>query len=194
MPLEPDILAKLHEDFQPEYVRTATDLLESTGRSGRIARCIVQCASGSVDKLRHYIDLAEQDDRDVIAAAECNGIEKRVRDLSSSFFVDAPEKMWISEVAWALHRRGYFLKSIETVPAASAGAQFLSALGEGVAIFDGDLGPITVSKRLGRWRLEGEPGEFDNFDVEKPFTNVGQFSDAVSSYILAKQHPHRRPS
>ena len=193
MPLERDILAKLNEVFPPQQVETAIELLESSGKSGRIARCIVASAGGSLEILRHYIDVAEQDDRDVIMAAEHDDMHRRLRDFSSSFLIDEPAKMWISDVAWALQRRGYVLRTLETVSVNCESVKLSSELGEGVAAFDGDLGEIVVTKRLGQWSLRGERAELEPFDLSEPFKDERKFSDAVSCFILAKRNPNRPP-
>src|SRR2546430_1663436 len=104
MELERDIVEKIGQYFSGDDAGEAIELLRAAGKSGRIARCIVFAADGKLEALKQYIQLANEDDREVISAGEYEGIRGQMRDLRASFLIDAPVKMWISEVAAVLAR------------------------------------------------------------------------------------------
>jgi hypothetical protein len=191
MSLERDIVERVEHAFSPQDAPKAIELLQVAGKSGRIARCIVFASAGSLDALQRYIQLADQDYRDVIVAGEYDDMQRRLRDLSVSFLIDATVKMWISGIATTLAQRGYILSSVETRPVKSGGTTYLSDLGEGTATFEGDLGVIRVTKDRGQWILSGDKGELEQYNLSKPFDNERKFSDTLSCYILAKRKPNK---
>ncbi|MFZ2644592.1 MAG: hypothetical protein WA117_26610 [Verrucomicrobiia bacterium] len=191
MPLEHDIVERIEQEFSSHDAPTALELLRTAGKSGRIARCIVFAAIGNLEALRRYIQVADQDYRDMILVGEYDDMHRQLRDFRTSFLIDAPVKMWISHVAVVLAGRGYFLSSVETVPVEAGATARLSDLGEGVAIFDGDLGQIRVAKHRRQWILTGDIGELESYDLAKAFADEREFSDAVSCYILAKRKANK---
>ncbi len=189
MPLERDIVEKIKHVFSPEDAAKAIELLSVAGKSGRVARCVVFAAGGSLERLRTYLQLADQDYRDVIVAGEYQEMHRYLRDFRVSFLIDAPLKWWISEVAVALAQRDYFLSSVETVPANNGVAIHQCDLGEGTATSEGDLGQICVTKNRGQWVLKGDKAELELYGLTKTFDNERDFSDAVSGYILSRRRP-----
>jgi hypothetical protein len=192
MPLERDIVEKIKQTFLPEDAARAIELLSMADKSGRVARCIVFAASGNLKKLKSYLQLADQDYRDVIVAGEYQETHRHLRDFRVSFLIDSPLKWWISEVAAALARRDYFLSSVETVPVNNAVTKYHSDLGEGTATFEGDLGQVCVTKNQGQWVLKGNAAELELYGLTKAFDNARDFSDAVSGYILSRRRPGRQ--
>jgi hypothetical protein len=199
MPLEPDIVEKINEQFAHADAREAVALLEGAGKSGRTARCMVFGARGSLAELRLFLARDEDDWRDAFMV-ENDEDGWPLRDFSCSFLIDAPEKFWISKVARALAGRGYTLKSLDTVPAeisstapslprAGTARRAVPTSGEGSATFEGSLGLLTVVKRSGQWSLLGDPAVLSLFDLDRTFTDEAKFRDAISCFILARENP-----
>jgi hypothetical protein len=94
--LLPDIVARIAERFPLDLRALAERLVgearlhDGTVPAPRLQRCVVEAASGSVEKLRYYADLLKVDYRDVIVAGEyesTDGKLVRVRDLEQPFAV-----------------------------------------------------------------------------------------------------------
>jgi len=66
MTLESDIVERLKSDFGEDQFPAALELLMACGLTGRVARCIVFAADGSLDAMRQHIQMAETDYRDAI--------------------------------------------------------------------------------------------------------------------------------
>jgi hypothetical protein len=179
--IERDIIAKIEQMFSPEDAAKAIAALSAAGKSGRIARCVVFAARGSMERFVGLVQLAELDYRDVIVAAEYQDMQTHIRDFRASFLIDAPMKMWISDVAAALAQRDYALSSIDAVSTENHSA------GEGTATFEGDCGTIRITKKLGMWTVRGNETELERYGLMKPFGNERDFTDAVSGYILVKR-------
>jgi hypothetical protein len=191
MLLEPDIVARIKKDFQPSNVDAAITLLENSGLHGRVARCIIFAANRRFDRLRLYTKQACLDHRDTIAAAEYDRSDRRLRDFTVSFLIDSPAKMWISDIAMSMQVCEYSLISIE---ATKDPATFLSDSGEegeGMALFEGDLGSITVTKKNGWLRMDHDSRDLETYGVDRPFAEQTEFRDTVSSYIARKRNPRR---
>jgi hypothetical protein len=189
MSLERDIIEKITDTFASEDAPRAIEALAIAGKSGRIARCIVFAARGSLDRVKQLIQLADQDYRNVIVAGEYDGWDRHMRDLRVSFLIDEPVKMWIAQVAVALTGRDYTLKSIQTVAVSRNAAQYLSDLGEGTATLEGDCGTLTIVKQNGRWSVNELVEEFERRGLSRQFATEQEFIDAVSGYILSKRRP-----
>jgi hypothetical protein len=185
MEIQSDILKRIGEEFSSQDAAVAVEMLTASEHSGRVARCIVFLAKGNLDELRRYIDMAVRDYRHVILMAEYDEVRSRVRDFSSSFLIDSQVKMWVGGIARMLQQRGYMLVSVETVPV----AKYSKDSGEGTATFTGNVGPLTVVKRQGKWTLQGDKAELDLYGLAEPFSDGAKFIDAVSCYLLAKQNP-----
>ena len=106
MALEPDIEDRVRRDFRPEASAQALDLIRQYGETGRVARCAVVASRGALDLLKGYLLRAESDFRDVILAGEYDGANRRIRDLSLSFLLDAPATFWIAETTGMMALRG----------------------------------------------------------------------------------------
>ncbi|MCX5688667.1 MAG: hypothetical protein NTV94_02550 [Planctomycetota bacterium] len=156
-----------------------TNALVSRGRwSDRVLRCIVVAADGNERRLHELVELADDDDRDVLVAGEyLEG--RRFRDLSESFLIDHPEKFWISQATWLLARRGYRLTTVSAHLAAS-----MTELWNGSATFTGPKGQITIEKAEGRWTLLGIAGTTMPEGLTAAFGDERRFLDAVSGYLL----------
>jgi hypothetical protein len=189
--LDEDILSRIQETFPPADAPLAIDLLSASGKSGRIARCIVVCAEGNLQRLKQCLDLAARDERDIIMAGEYKGWTQRIRNLTSSFLIDAPEKMWIADVADVLKTRDFTLRSLMTdnLEPNTALAPWQTAHTERIAVFEGDLGTLQVIKESGQWSLihNGAPIDLSAFMAQAQTTN--KFAWAISSYILSKRQP-----
>jgi hypothetical protein len=191
MPLEPDITARIRKDFSHDEAEEAIELLTASGENGRLARCIVVGSDGKLQALRDLIEVAGRDYRDAIVAGEYDAGLQRIRDLTSSFLVDSPEAFWIAHVANALNAKGFTLQAIETRPATVGPFIYTSDFSEGVATFAGDTGPLRISKRDRKWKLDGDPAELELYGLARSIEDDSEFADEVSCYILAKQHSKR---
>lgn len=184
MPLEPDILERLRHDFSVEEFEKALDLLQESGRTGRLARCIVVASHGEIEKLDHYIRLADFDYRDVIVAGEYEGWSDRIRDLRVSFLIDSKEKMWVSGVADVMASRGYTLSHIESRAASVEPFQVTEDLFEGTAKFEGAKDAFMVEKKDRQWIIQGNAYDLELHDLNHPFEDAKVFYDAVGCYLL----------
>jgi hypothetical protein len=171
MPLEPDIVDRIQETFVPADSREAMTLITGAGKPGRLARCLVIAAQGSLERLKFYLHLAEQDYRDLIVAGEYLDSDTRIRDLRVSFLIDAPSKLWIGELAVVMAARRYVLSSVSEV----------------AATFEGGLGRLQILKKAGIWKLVGDQTDFETQGLTKSFRSERQFTDAVSGYLLVKR-------
>ena len=106
MTLEADIMDRVQADFSGTEGQKALDELLASGKAGRIARCIVFAAQGSLERLREHIQMADADCRDVIVAGEYDITMHQVRDLRVSFLIASPDDFWIGETAASIHKRG----------------------------------------------------------------------------------------
>ena len=89
MPMNWDIIRRIKKDFPESDVDAAIEVLEQAKAehprwSNRILRCSVYMAQGEIDRLRTALKVAETDWRDLIVAAEYEGLE-RVRDFNRTF-------------------------------------------------------------------------------------------------------------
>jgi len=91
MNLPPDIITYIESTFSPEQRSIALELIESAVlengelASPRCQRAALIGASGSIEKLKHYIALLKIDFRDVIISGEYEGHGnnlRQVRDLN----------------------------------------------------------------------------------------------------------------
>jgi hypothetical protein len=188
MALEPDIVERVRRDFGTESEQ-AMDLLQKSGQTGRIARCIIVASRGSVDLLGKTIEQARLDFRDAIAAGEYDSAQRQIRDLRASFLLDSPEKFWLSGVACTMALRGYTLMSLESRPATAPPFVHSEDSGEGRARFIGPEGEIELEKRDRLWSIRGDPKDLETHNVDRVFEDEAEFRDAVSGYILRRRHP-----
>src|SRR5262245_42570392 len=176
MPLEPDIAARIREDFSPADAETAIELLTASGENGRVARCIVVASGGNLQSIRGLIEVASRDYRDAIVAGEYDGALQRIRDLSSSFLVDSPEAFWIAHIANTLNLRGFTLQSLETRPATVGPLIYTADYSEGVATFAGEMGQLRISKQNGKWKLDGERADPWLYGLDRSIDDESEFA------------------
>lgn len=112
----------------------------------------------------------------------------RTRDLRASFLIEGPQNFWAAEVTDLLARRGYRLVSIES-RLVNEIARYPSLAGEGVARFEGAMGPLEVSFHGGEWRLRGGAADLAVHGLDESFADDREFADRVSSYLLSHQRP-----
>lgn len=166
-PLPVDVLDRLTRDFGDRADAVAARLLarrrigSTEFLSDRLARCIVHAAFGDEQRVQQLLELARDDDRDVIVAGEYDGAMRQVKDLRVSFVIDSPEKFWAGEVACLMASRGYRLTALETHPATAGPFDYTSDYGEGRATFMGPIGKIVVEKKDRQWMIHGNrrPGD-----------------------------------
>jgi hypothetical protein len=90
-PLEDDIREFIHERFPPAEVQSALDLIKDPATSTpRVQRAMLFLANGSLSMLRHYVEFAKTDVREVLIRAEflTDGSTKhsmRVRNMAEPF-------------------------------------------------------------------------------------------------------------
>jgi hypothetical protein len=82
-----DIQAKITHDFEIDlraWVYGQLEVLCSQGGGFRLIRCVLHLAQGSMEDLRHFVEQACLDSRDVISWAEYDA-QGRVRDYNYPF-------------------------------------------------------------------------------------------------------------
>jgi hypothetical protein len=186
--LEPDIVARVRSDFGGEFEQ-ALDLLRESGRTGRVARCIVVASRGSLHSLREFIQLAEFDYRDAIMAGEYDSARRHIRDLRVSFLLDTPDTFWVGDVACMMASRGYTLSSLTTRATTAPPFDYTADYSEGRAQFVGPEGAIEVEKKNRRWTIRGDPQELERYNLNHAFDDERLFRDAVSGYLLTRGRP-----
>lgn len=82
-----DILARVKDDFAEKEVGEAVDLLAAYRgpESDRVRRCAIHLSSGLIERLRHHLQTAGVDHRDMILFAEYDGENRRIHDFSNGF-------------------------------------------------------------------------------------------------------------
>ena len=178
--LEPDIVDRMQKEFSTTDFPTALTLLGESGNVGRIARCIVVAAKGSVDSLPRLIKMAAQDYRDVIFAAEYNRDMQRVRDLRISFLIDLPIDAWITDIAMFLDSRELHLDSLETQKTTLGPFNSPQDQGEGSAIFKGSDRTMTISKQNRKWRALGNEAELKKYQLHQEYDDLEQFKNQLT--------------
>ena len=188
MALEPDIAERVRSDFGEES-EPALALIRESGKTGRVARCIVVASRRSLDSLREYVRLAELDYRDAIIAGEYDPAGRQVRDLRVSFLLDTPEAFWVSEVARMMASRGYTLSSLATRAVTALPFEYAADVGEGRAKFVGPEGGVEVEKKDRRWMIRDDPKDLERYNLNRVFDDERVFRDAVSGYLLMRRRP-----
>lgn len=96
MEFKEDITNRINLDFSDSAVRVIGILSVAISKSDylktdRIIRCIIYLSKGDIDKLKHNIEIAISDPRDVMLYAEYENLDdkdfkyKRVRDFNKTF-------------------------------------------------------------------------------------------------------------
>jgi hypothetical protein len=82
-----DILARVKNDFTEKEAGEAVGLLVAYRgpEADRLRRCAVHLSSGVIERLRHHLQTAAADYRDVIQFAEYESDDRRIHDFSSGF-------------------------------------------------------------------------------------------------------------
>ena len=187
MALEPDILERINADFGPEDRNSVIDALSGSNQNGRITRCILFAAQGSIQRIREFLALADLDDRDAIVAGEYD-LGRHVRDLRVSFLIASPQDFWISELAITAYRHGYQLTDLETQVVLTppfAGTQL-----QGTATFMKNGRTITIQKQDGQWWIDGCGCNLATFGLDVPEPDEERFRiqlDFVLSRTDAEQ-------
>jgi hypothetical protein len=83
----PDVRRRIEQDFGLGALPGICDLLQPAADAqldDRIVRCVLELAHGDIDLLRHCVEQAVKDYRDVIYWAEYDS-ERRIHDFSRAF-------------------------------------------------------------------------------------------------------------
>lgn len=181
MAFESDIVERLKADFNDGDFATALQLLIDSGTTGRVARCIVVAAAGSLDALRQQIQTAATDYRDAILAAEYDDIGmQQIRDLRASFLIDDPLDFWIGEIAVFLDSRGFQLVSLESRTATAGPFEYTCDRGEGIATFQHADKTLTISQTNRRWHVIGTADELQPFQLHIAYDDKDQFRNQLA--------------
>jgi hypothetical protein len=183
-PLPPDILERLSQDFG-DRAEAVASLLLNEYPGDWLVRCILWLAKGDEQRVQQLMERARMDVRDVLWNAQEDLGGRRVRDLSVSFLIDSPEKLWISFIANMMETRGYRLTSLETRSATAGPFEFIADYSEGTATFVGPKGQFQIEKKDGQWTIRGKPRDLEVHEMNHPFDDERVFSDAVWSYLLS---------
>lgn len=183
MTLEANILAQVHLTFGTHDAALAVQELLASGKTGRIARCIVVGANGSLTRLRSLIASAELDPRDVIVAGEYDDAMRHVRDLRVSFAIELPKDCWISEVAVTAFRHGFELVSVESAEIVSP--PFAGVEREGTACFSTHQRIVKVRKEAGAWSISEWKGKLAAYGLDSPLLDEERFRIQLD-YLLSE--------
>ena len=189
-PLPLDVLDRLTSDFR-DRADAVAEVLLTRRRIGsedflgdRLLRCVVHAACGEEQRVLQLLDLARREYRDVIMAAEYDGL-RQIRDLRASFVIDCPEKFWVGEVACIMASRGYRLVAMQACAAIAGPFDYTSDYSEGRATFVGPKGDIAIEKKDRQWMIFGNRREIAIHELNHPFSDELAFRDAVSGYLLS---------
>jgi len=185
MALEPDIVDRVRADFRPAETPIALDELTASGRTGRIARCIVLAARGSLQRLRELIGMADRDYRDVIVAGEYDAMY-RVRDLRVSFLIASPDDFWIAETAVTADKRGFRLTALDSRPATVGPFDYTCDRSEGRATFSKDTSAVTIQKHNRRWSICATRNDLRPFGLDAAFDDEVRFRIQLDYYLSTK--------
>jgi hypothetical protein len=184
MSLEPDIIDRVQLEFAESDRQAVIDALVASGRSGRIGRCIVFAAKGSLERLHELITLADRDYRDVILAAEYEGpFRDHVRDFSMSFLVKSDADYWVRGVLVTMEKYGYHLTCIRSRVASDSSHADPHNRREGTATFSNGRKEITVVKQNSEWALVGEPGDLRKFALNEVIADEARFQIQLDYYL-----------
>ena len=87
MPFPEDILERIAADFGRDSVAEVAKLLAAYHgpEPHRVCRCILHLSAGSTDKLKHNVEDAAKDYRDIIFFAEYDRDANRIHDFTRDF-------------------------------------------------------------------------------------------------------------
>jgi len=160
--------------------------------TGRVARCVVLAAGGSLKRLRELLRMAATDYRDVIVAGEYDGAMQQVRDLRVSFLIESADDFWIAETAVVADRHGFYLTSIDSRPATVGPIDYACDRSEGRATFSNGASAVTLQKHDRRWSLP--PGEDDlrPFGLDEAIDDEERFRIQLDFYFSMKSRRTNR--
>lgn len=181
MELEADIIDRVHADFGSADAPTVLAELEASGRKGRLARCIVLAAGGSLELLRELIHMPDY--RDVIMAGEYDDVGQHIRDLSASFLVDLPDDAWVCQVADVAAKHGYRLTKLESRAAELGSFEYSSDRGEGEAAFSNGLSTVVIRKADRRWSISSGGVNLHRFGLDNSLGTEEQFCNQLDYYL-----------
>lgn len=184
MALDADIIERIQADF--EDADAAITELSTSGETGRVGRCIVFAANGSLERMREYIRMAELDFRDVIIAGEYDEAMRRMRDLCVSFLIATPDDFWIGETAKSIHRRGYSLSGLISRPATVGPFEYICDRNEGEATFSNGVYRLEIAKADRKWALNAKDDNLRRFGLDEPFDDAERFRIQLDSYLSQK--------
>ncbi|WP_417393749.1 hypothetical protein [Gimesia chilikensis] len=182
MELEADIIDRLRDDFDEQQAPAAIAELVASGQTGRIARCIVHAAHGSMERLRELIKLAEIDYRDVIVAGEYDGRMNAVRELTVSFLIASPDDFWILPIADVADRHGFRLTALESRPATAGPFEYTSDRNEGLACFSNGTTYFAVQKQDREWSISAPGLDARPFGLKNTYDEEG-FGIQLDEYL-----------
>ncbi|TWU35835.1 hypothetical protein Q31b_52700 [Novipirellula aureliae] len=183
MTLEADIIERIRADF-PD-AGTALAAMSVSGKTGRIARCIVFASNGSLEKMREYIQMAETDFRDVIVAGEYDETMRPVRDLCVSFLIASPDDFWIAETAKSIYKRGYSLTAVKSGPATVGPFDYTCDRSEGTATFSSDVHEIEIEKADRKWSVNSDD-DLRRFGLDESLDDEERFRIQLDLYLSQK--------
>ena len=182
MVLESDIVLRLQSDFTQQEFSVALNLMRSSGKKGRVARCIVVAAAGSMPRFRDLMHLSKQDYREVIAAAE-NASGDQGRDLRASFLIDDPVHFWAGDLAVFLQSRRFQLADIQSNRAVVGPFDEPGDLGEGTATFHGLHRTLAIRKQNRRWQVVDESAELAEYGLDVEFDDPDEFRQQLGEFV-----------
>ena len=183
MTLEADIIERVQADFSDTEGQKALDELLASGKAGRIARCIVFAARGSLERLRDHIRMADADHRDVIVAGEYDIIMHQVRDLRVSFLIASPDDFWIGETAASIHKRGYYLTELKSQPATVGPFDYTCDRSEGLATFSKGEDTIMIQKHDRNWSLIQDDPDVRTYGLDVLIGDEERFRIQLDYYL-----------
>lgn len=186
MTLEADIMDQVQADFSGTDGQKALAELMTSGRAGRIARCIVFAAQGSLERLREHIRMADADHRDVIVAGEYDITMRQVRDLRVSFLIASPDDFWIGETAASIHKRGYYLTELKSQPATVGPFDYTCDRSEGHATFSNGENTITIQKHDRKWSLIENDPNLRTYGLDALIDDEERFRVQLDYYLSRK--------
>lgn len=186
MTLEIDVVERIRADFPSADATIAMNALVNSEKQGRVARCIVQAANGSLHRLRELIDLACRDFRDVILAGEYDNSRNRVRDLQVSFLIATVGDFWICQTAYVLHRQGFKLTSIVSQSATAGPFNSLCDHSEGQAKFSNVDTTIIIQKKNRLWSVTHAVEDLRQFGLNAEFQCEELFHTHLDWWMLQR--------
>lgn len=181
MTLEVDIVDRINASFAGTEIDSARIELAASGKTGRIARCVVVASEGSLQRLRELIQLADTDHRDAIVAGEYDNGMRQIRDLRVSFLIASPDDFWIGETAAIMHRRGYCLTELKSQPATVGPFDYTCDRNEGVATFSGGVNTITIRKHDRKWSLVAGDSNLASYRLDALLDDEELFRNRLDS-------------